>query len=593
MEGIFDYIQYSPNQHLNADKSIIQQRLSSYKKGLDTELEESLMMLQDIEGLKEKLFKFEQFRSVVPLYLKRELFQRDVLKQYLISKELLTEMLSNRAVKENLQSDKQLLTETIEELIRNQDQSGAEQIKEEIARSEKYFRDNNIDSGYLDGALNTAHDKKQSRQNNLTELKESLEKEDWEIDLSFKSLTRDITSTSASLKRELEIEATFNKEQTQYDLSLQRLKQCQDKLKEAKDEYQKFFKHTFSKQTHDYEYKHDQYSNIEDPEEDDSNSLKSKWQNAKISFEGKYELIVQGLEDGISLKDSYHVGQLAHRLLPTVFATAKAVENESAEVLLTEKLNSLHQSIKEIGSRKLEILKKVFTEVYQTYREYLVKITEIDNYFKDPQKRITGGSKASLSISKSTDYPANWMSVFNKTLNNELSYVGMFERLTQEIDINEMMKAAFLAEGGTKNATIEDLLNPKSYFNLEFKLKLDSGENNSGSNSQAYSGYALLGLARLSLIEDKRPGIKIMPIDEAQGLGSNYEMLREVALDEGYQILSMSIESAGELREGEQYIYMLSENRLQDEDHYVPAMAIFTEGHIISDINSFIYNIES
>ena len=69
-------------------------------------------------------------------------------------------------------------------------------------------------------------------------------------------------------------------------------------------------------------------------------------------------------------------------------------------------------------------------------------------------------------------------------------------------------------------------------------------------------------------------------------------MLREVALDEGYQILSMSIDSAGELREGEQYIYMLSENRLQDLEHYVPAMAIFTEGQITPDINQFINDIE-
>lgn len=586
---MFEYINYSANQYLNTDKTIIQQRLSSFKKGLDQELKESQATLASIESLKEKLFEFEQLRYVVPLYLKKEIFQRDVQKQYLISEDELAEMCSNQVNKASLEADKKSLTETIEELIRSQDQKGTDQIKNEIARIERYFTDNNLDSTNLQKALTRASDKKDSRQVDLTELKESLYKDDLEISMIFRSITRDITSPATSLKRELEIEVEFNKEKTLYDSSSMQLKKCQGKLKEANEEYQNFFNHAFHPETHDNGHL---YTDIDKDPEEGSNSLKSRWQSAKISFEGKYELIVQGLEDGTALKGSYNVGQLAHRLLPTVFTSAKAVENESVEVLLAEKLDYLHQSIREIGSRKLEILKKVFTEVNQTYREYLIKITEIDNYFKDPQKRITGGNKASLTINKSTDYPAHWMSVFNKTLTNQLSYIGMFESLTQEIDINEMMKAAFVSEGGTKNASIEDLLNPKSYFDLEFKLKLESGEDNSGSNSQAYSGYALLGLARLSLIEDKRPGIKIMPIDEAQGLGSNYEMLRDVALDEGYQILSMSIDSAGELREGEQYIYMLSENRLQDQEHYVPAMAIFTEGQITPDINQFINDIE-
>ena len=242
----------------------------------------------------------------------------------------------------------------------------------------------------------------------------------------------------------------------------------------------------------------------------------------------------------------------------------------------------------------MEILKKVFSEVQKTYRDYIVKVIDIDKYFNGSTKKITGGSRASLVHAISTDYPADWLNVFTKILNNELSFTGMFEELAKESDINKIMMKAFTDSGGLSGAKIEDLLNPKSYFTLEFKLKLDTGESNSGSNSQAYSGYALLGLARLALIgNNKLPGLKIMPIDEAQGLGSNYEMLREVALEEGYQILSMSIESAGELRDGEQYIYMLSENKLQDEESHVPAMAIFNDRDVVTDINDFIKNLHA
>nr|WP_321230241.1 hypothetical protein [uncultured Psychroserpens sp.] len=78
-------------------------------------------------------------------------------------------------------------------------------------------------------------------------------------------------------------------------------------------------------------------------------------------------------------------------------------------------------------------------------------------------------------------------------------------------------------------------MNPKSYFDLVFELKLENEEVNSGSNGQTYAENALLCLARLSLIEQKdKEGLKIMPIDEAEGLGSNYDMLHELAKKEEY-----------------------------------------------------------
>ncbi len=122
-----------------------------------------------------------------------------------------------------------------------------------------------------------------------------------------------------------------------------------------------------------------------------------------------------------------------------------------------------------------------------------------------------------------------------------------------------MMIKAFQQLGGSTKIEPEDLMNPKSYFDLEFDLKLDNDEINSGSNGQTYAANALLCLARLSLIEEKgRKGLKIMPIDEAEGLGSNYDMLHELAKKEQYQILTMAIETAGEITNDGQYIYIMN-----------------------------------
>ena len=51
-----------------------------------------------------------------------------------------------------------------------------------------------------------------------------------------------------------------------------------------------------------------------------------------------------------------------------------------------------------------------------------------------------------------------------------------------------------------------------------------------------------------------------MPIDEAEGLGSNFDLLYKIAKDKGYQIVTMSIGTLDFLEEGNQTIYILHRN---------------------------------
>ena len=80
-----------------------------------------------------------------------------------------------------------------------------------------------------------------------------------------------------------------------------------------------------------------------------------------------------------------------------------------------------------------------------------------------------------------------------------------------------------------------------------------------------------------------------MPIDEAEGLGSNYDMLHQLAKKENYQIITMAIETAGDIINGEQYIYIMSDNNLADMDSYVPPFAIFSDD-VTDNIDLFLHN---
>jgi exonuclease SbcC len=324
---------------------------------------------------------------------------------------------------------------------------------------------------------------------------------------------------------------------------------------------------------------------IDDPEK----TLFETYRKSKSAYDARYAIAVESMEDKF-LKDSGHLGKLAHAMLPTIFKSSR-VDETTMDLKISEKLNELNHRASNISERKIEILSKAFSKVHDTYSEYLGAITQIRNYFKGEDRRITGGNRVSLTYIKSKDFPEGWLAPFRKKLDSELTHTGLFASLAKEVDIYDMMQKAFQESGGSVKVTADELLNPKSYFELEFDLKLENDTSNDGSTGQTYAATALLGIARLSHVEKntigkKRKGVRFMPIDEAEGLGSNYNLLYQIAKEEDYQIISMSIEPVGDFRESEQYIYFLNENPIWNTE-FNPPFAIFSGGIITEDIQEY------
>lgn len=301
---------------------------------------------------------------------------------------------------------------------------------------------------------------------------------------------------------------------------------------------------------------------------------------AYSKFKATYDSASEEIEDKTILKD-YSVGVLANKLLPTVFPTQQIQEEligEQIEKRLTELTNDLQR----IGSRKIEILHNTFKELNTIYNGYLTKVQKINDYLSKNQ--ITGDNYATLQHTPAPGYPDDWMKIFRKRLTNEMQELGIFAP-TDKQDIDDIMISVFREAKGSREATVSDLLNPRSYFDLRFEIK-HGGQKNSGSNGQTYTANALLCLARLSLIEDEdRNGIRIMPIDEAEGLGSNYEMLHKLARKERYQIVTMSIETAGDINDEGQYIYIMHDNKEANSLTYVPPLGIFHKELLTKNID--------
>lgn len=568
LNGVYEYIEHSPDQVLNvSDPKQLIGSIEKLKEGVEGRLSTLNAKKQKEQKLKKILFSYTNLKEQIGLYQRKN-------------------DLDKFNIEENL---KGISTETFAQKIDLY--NDRKNINIEFASVQQEYQDFLSQKSIIDG-----YNKR------IKELEIKLFKKGLTIDLrlvetEIEQLKNNLFVFTDSFEEKVlqgkyaeDINSELKLQSAKYEL-----KQTIDKLqnnKKEKEDYETKANQELNETTRlnedlfNSEIKFTKDSEeLANPENGGINSLKSKAERSKTVYDEYLKIVTENTP----YNESISVGKLAHYLLPTVFPTF-TIDEDLITYNIVERLSKLTQDIQEIGSRKVEILGSIFNEVYKVYNNYLTKISEINTYLKNKNKIITGGNRATLLSKPSIHFPTSWLFNFRKQLNSQMNYTGIFSDLREEIDINVMMITAFQQFGGSTKVNPEDLMNPQSYFDLEFDLKLDNGESNSGSSGQTYTANALLCLARLSLIEKKEKGLKIMPIDEAEGLGSNYDMLHELAEKEEYQIITMAIETAGEITESGQYIYIMNENNLADMDTYVPPLGIFSD-IIVEEITDYINTI--
>ena len=339
------------------------------------------------------------------------------------------------------------------------------------------------------------------------------------------------------------------------------------------------------------------------PQVQNENLTKANLEEVETQYEKNEFTYKQGVESLVNdflSHDSYKYQnevdwrRLAKDLLPEVFKSNQISEDQfNSEI--EERLQAIIDKDKVISDRKVQLLLDVFGKVEEVFNSFSSEVDRLRLFFNDHDKRITGGHKVSIKLDRSTDYPIGWIFEFKKQMRekNANRIGGLFSDNEDTLEFKSIIQNSFKQCGGKKaDPKIEDLLNPKKYFELSFSLQKDNIKN-SGSTGQVYSAIALLCIARISLIEQgegtkKRKGVRFMPVDEAEGLGSNYEMLSNIAKNEDYQIVSMSINPVGEFENGSHYIYMLNEP--EDDEIRINGVpfAQFTEEGLSENVREYI-----
>jgi hypothetical protein len=303
---------------------------------------------------------------------------------------------------------------------------------------------------------------------------------------------------------------------------------------------------------------------------------------AETEYFSNYKKAIQQYipSEAFRLEEEDNLSELAKSLLPEAFHEA-VLSDGSEETIIETIANYLHRindKNRQLNNRKIQKIKDLLHDVDVAASQQENIIRRIDNFLKD-ETSITGGYKARLKKSTATLFPKEWMSRFQENLEDTSNnFTG---KLAEKIDLENMIVTAFLDCGGHAGmqVTTQKLLDPSVYYEVEFKMESATGRVNKGSTGQTYAAIALLCIARLSVMDNEegkkqQPAVRIMPIDEAEGLGSNYDMLHDIAQLYDYQIISLSIGPVGKFKDGEQYLYILHKNMEEEAAVNYTPMAI-------------------
>ena len=289
----------------------------------------------------------------------------------------------------------------------------------------------------------------------------------------------------------------------------------------------------------------------------------------------------------------YKFMTLAYEVLPpplqkTVQSADEVISAIGAELL---RINNQARQIADSIIRKAG---EVVAQLGQTIGTHQRVQSDIQKFFKNQTIPITNNCNVRLDWRRG-ELSVDWISAFADLIDH--LDTPLFRRsdsidvdtLRDKMDVKELIKTAFRQANNGKSLDIKTILDPFAYYELSFGMYYENGLPNKGSTGQTYAALALLNIARLSIIEagspdSPAPGLRIMPIDEAEGLGSNFTMLADIAHRYDYQLIAMSIGPVGRYQESTQHVYMLHKDRSTDEAINYPPFAVLSakDAHLLT-----------
>jgi hypothetical protein len=316
----------------------------------------------------------------------------------------------------------------------------------------------------------------------------------------------------------------------------------------------------------------------------------------KARYDKEFEDIVNNFIPSESYRfegDNKDFADLVAHLLPDIFGNEKVIEEEVIGKIRSH-LEQINNKNRDLNSKKIRKIEDLLDDVQMAVGEYEDTIRKINRFFNDGERKISGAYRLYLDNKPVKEFPISWLSEFKNRASEQLNLfeISIADKLSSVISVEEKIVHAFreLTDNHNNDITIKELLDPNSYLELNLEMQDARGKSNKGSTGQTYTAIASLCIARLSIVGSKNyekdSGIRFMPIDEAEGLGSNFDMLYEIAQKYDYQIITFSINPLG--RYDEQFIYMLHRDPNAELNINYTPMSIRSKADIKTDLKEII-----
>ena len=228
---------------------------------------------------------------------------------------------------------------------------------------------------------------------------------------------------------------------------------------------------------------------------------------------------------------------------------------------------------------------KVFDNTISRYKKCKEQIQNINTFFT--------GRKISGRFFFKVDF------IENKTINisfvENIAYEVRKSAIQGELSFDRTI-AEFIQDFFKKISKMKEevpisrLLDSKTYFDLSATLTDQSGAEIPGSTGETYSAIALLGIARLSIVQkEQRPGLRFLILEEIGSLdNTNFNTFPAIAEEFKYQIITMAPRAFNIGLSEEWYAHHLLKGQDDENINYCPSLSYFMTKAYSEDLNTYL-----
>lgn len=228
---------------------------------------------------------------------------------------------------------------------------------------------------------------------------------------------------------------------------------------------------------------------------------------------------------------------------------------------------------------------KVFDSTLSRYKKYKEQIQTINAFFKG--RKISNRFYFKLSFTENKTLKIEFVEEMGTQIRTSAKQGELlFNQSVDEFIEDFFRKLAKIRD----RVSIDKLLNPKTYFDLSVSLTDQYDNEIPGSSGETYSAIALLGIARLSVVQkEQRAGLRFIILEEIGSLdNTNFNTFPAIAKEFDYQILTMAPHPFSTGLSEEWYAHHLIKGKTDENINFHPSVSYFKTKEFSEDLQIYL-----